>query len=196
MREVVFWEKRYLSLYTINGLFMCAFGSWFGLTFLPLRLLTVCGLWLVVLYQHEFTKNLLQVLLKRLKDLDVDQLLKETNLRIKQAKHIVSGWLHWAINVLTGIYEVFGPPLRKVIDIVVYICEVADLMLIQRHRVRVHEGASSEKFLNSDTKVSILSDKENLSSRGERGPKSPTMQVKGHLGVESALVSELQYEEV
>ena len=71
-REVLFWEKRYLSLYTMNGLFFCAFGSWFSLTFLPLRLLAVFGLWLVVLYNNEFANNFGQVLLNKLKSVDIE----------------------------------------------------------------------------------------------------------------------------
>ena len=99
------------------------------------------------------------------------------------------------INVLTGIYEVFGPPFKKIFDIIVYICQVADLMLVQRHRIRIQECVG-ERFLNSDTKQSIdQSDKENLSSRGERGPKSPTLQIQGHLGIESVPASELQFDE-
>ena len=77
------------------------------------------------------------MLLKRLKDLDFDQLLKEVNLYIKKSKHIVSEWLYWAIDFLTGMYEVFGPPVKKVIHVIIYVCDVVDLMLIQRHRARV-----------------------------------------------------------
>ena len=83
IKKIVFWEEKRLSVYTINGLLVCAFGSWFGLTFLPLRLLAVCGLWLGFICNNDFAKNLGLILLNRIKLIDFNQVLKEINMRFK-----------------------------------------------------------------------------------------------------------------
>ena len=90
----------------MNGALFCAFASWFGLMFMPLRLLVVLGLWIAVLQNSEFVNSLGQILLKKVTDLDKDLVIKQANTIFISVKSRVSRILHKVVDFLTGIYEI------------------------------------------------------------------------------------------
>ena len=135
-REAIFWGKPQLSVNVMNGAFFVAFASWFGLMFMPLRLLAIAGLWIVVLQNSDFAHILGQAILKKLREVDTDKLIRQTGEKFNDVKRNVTKITYKIIDVLTAIYEILSPIISKLMLLVLYIATIIDIYIIQKHRER------------------------------------------------------------
>jgi len=62
-----------MSINVMNGCLFLSVGSWFALSYLPVRFGIIIGLWGAFLSHDEFFASLAKVVLAKLKDIDREE---------------------------------------------------------------------------------------------------------------------------
>ena len=135
----------------MNAAILCSVASWFGLTFLPLRLGVVMSIWAVFLSHNEFFYSLGEVTLKKASDIDQEKLMLKANEQYRFYRLKVSHTCHTSINTMTGLYEILQPVLSKIVLMSLYIATIIDVYFIQKYRTKKQEVGFDE-FLAETSK--------------------------------------------
>ena len=114
----------------MNAALVCALASWFGLMFMPLRLMVVMGLWISVLHHSEFFNSLGQVALKKTREIDTGLLIQQAEEVLVKNKLRASKFCRAIISTSSGIYEVLSPIFSRLILMTLYIATVINIYII------------------------------------------------------------------